>query len=232
MTRVAQLLTLALIAVAAAGARAETSNGNDFALYVSEAKTPAERKKIVDDALNRPHFFRYLQIMSMEQSEGRAVRIVAFEPASMLDIRFSVVKPNSLEMLRQDPESKVGDAIALTGTIAGVSSNTIVLGQVIVRHKDVLHPKRGKELLCEVDPNATFYSFTGGKRPVSLSAKDRDLLQFRDQVIARDGREGWAEFLERELAKRNAARKAERAAEKAAQKAAQPPAEAPAEPPQ
>jgi hypothetical protein len=127
-----------------------------------------------------------------------------------MDVRFNVVKPNSLGVLRADPATKVGDAIAVTGVIGGVTSNTIVFSQAIVRHKDILHPKRGKELLCDVDPNATFYSFTGGKRPVSLSAKDRDLLQYRDQVIARDGREGWAEFLERELAKRQAARAAER----------------------
>ena len=202
------LLTAALLAVLAP-ARAETSNGNDFALYLSECKTPQARKELIEDAMKRPHFFRYLQIMSMEELPGRGVAITAFEPSSLMDVRFNVVKPNSLGVLRADPVTKVGDAIAVTGVIGGVASNTIVFSQAIVRHKDILHPTRGKELLCDVDPNATFYSFTGGKRPVSLSAKDRDLLQYRDQVIARDGREGWAEFLERELAKRKAARAAE-----------------------
>ena len=204
------LLLAGLLALGAGPARAETSNGNDFALYLTECKTPQERRAMVEDAMKRPHFFRYLQIITMEEQPGRGIAITAFEPASLMDVRFNVVKPNSLGVLRADPATKVGDAIAVTGVIGGVTSNTIVFSQAIVRHKDILHPKRGKELLCDVDPNATFYSFTGGKRPVSLSAKDRDLLQYRDQVIARDGREGWAEFLERELAKRQAARAAER----------------------
>lgn len=199
----------ALLLLAGTG-RAETSNGNDFALYLSEAKTPADRQALVEDALKRPHFFRYLQILTMEEAGSRSIAITAFEPASLMDVRFTVVKPNSLQVLRADPPSKVGDAIALTGVIGGVASNTIVLSQVIVRHKDILSPTRGKELLCDVDPNATFYSFTGGKRPVSLTMKDRDLLQHRDAVIAKDGREGWALFLERELAKREQARAAER----------------------
>lgn len=205
MKRMISFLSVALTALPL---YAETSNGNDFALYVSEAKNPQARKELVDDALKRPHFFRYLQIMSMEDQEGRGVAITAFEPSSLMDVRFLVNKPNSLGVLRAAPASKVGDAIALTGVIGGVSSNTIELSQAIVRHKDILAPRRGKELMCDVDPNATFYSYTGGKRPVSLSAQDRDLLQYRDEILAREGKNGWAEFLEREVAKRKKERSA------------------------
>jgi hypothetical protein len=129
-----------------------------------------------------------------------------------MDVRFVVTKRNSLKELRMDPETKVGDAIAVTGLVQGIEKNTILLHPVIVRHKDRLSPKRGKELLCEVDPSATFYSYTGGKRPVSLTYKDRDLLQYRDRVLAEHGKQGWTEFLERELAKREKARAAARKA--------------------
>ena len=99
-------------------AAARTSNGNDFALYFSEAKDEAGRKELLDEAKGRPHFFRYLQIMEMEESkiEGRTmVRITAFEPASLMDVRFTVTKVVSLAMLRKDPVSKKGEAIAVTG---------------------------------------------------------------------------------------------------------------------
>ncbi len=225
-------LNLLALAALAGPAAAATSNGNDFALYLSEAKTPQERRQLFDDAKGRPHYFRYLQIMQMETKEGGGIDITAFEPASLMDVRFIVVKPVSREMLRMEPASKVGDAIAVTGVISGLSSNTLLLNPVIVRHKDILHPKRGKELMCDIDPTATFYSFTGGKRPVSLTMKDRDLLQYRDAVIAKEGRDGWGEFLERELAKREKARAEARAAEKKAAKAPAPVAPAAAELPE
>jgi len=202
-------LVIAFLLWAAGGAvQAETSNGNDFALYYSEAKTPAERKTILDEASGNPHFFRYLQIMEMTQRPDGAVDITAFEPASYMDVRFTVNKPVSLKTLKADPASKIGDAIAVTGVVRGIDTNTIVLNPVIVRHKDRLSPKRGKEMMYEVDPSATFYSYTGGKRPVSLTYKDRDLLQFKDEIMAKGGKNGWAEFLEQELAKREKERKA------------------------
>ena len=55
--------------------------------------------------------------------------------------------------------------------------NSIVLESPIVRNKDRLSPKIGKELLSEVNPGATFYSYTEGSRPILLEARDRDLLQ-------------------------------------------------------
>lgn len=207
------ILGLLLASTIAAGAAGRTSNGNDFALYLIETKTDADEHSLVQEALGRPHFFRYLQIMEMEtvQENGRqGIRIVAFEPASYLDVQFTVTKSVSLAILKEDPISKVGDAIAVTGKIADASKdgNTISLASTIVRHKDRLSPKRGKELQCEVDPRATFYSFTGGNRVVNLTYKDRDLLQHKDRIMAQRGKQGWTDFLAAEIAKRQAIRRA------------------------
>jgi hypothetical protein len=64
----------------------------------------------------------------------------------------------------------------------------------------------GKELLGEVDPDAVFYSFTRGRRPVNMGYRDRDLLRHRDRILEERGEQGWAEFLEHELAERRRAR--------------------------
>lgn len=206
--RKASCWLIAILALAA-HADAATSNGNDFALALVEAKTPQAENAVLDDAQGRPHFFRYLQIMDM-QPAGSGVQITAFEPSSYLDVRFTVTMANSLALLREAPESKVGDAIAVTGKVIGIDpkTNAILLDQTIVRHKDRLSPKIGKELLSEVKPGATFYSYTEGPRPIHLEARDRDLLQHRDEVMAKGGPKAWFEFLETEIAKRKAARAA------------------------
>lgn len=195
--------------------RADTSNGNDFALYYSEVKTPKERKEVLAGAAGRPHYFRYLQVMELEWNEaGTAVLITAFEPSSLMDVKFKVVKRESLNKLQEEPATKVGDAVAITGIVRTAETNAVILGPVIVRHKDRITPKRGKEFLYEVDPSAHFYSYTGGKRAVNLTYKDRDLLQYKGQIMAQGGKNGWTEFLEKELAKREkdraAAKKAAR----------------------
>ena len=195
------------------GALAATSNGNDFALAFTEAKTPAAKKAALDDAQGRPHLFRYLQIMEMQPvtEEGRpGVRITAFEPSSYMDVKFTIVMPVSLALLREEPASKVGDAIAVTGRLVGIepAKNVILLESTIMRHKDRLSPAMGKELLAEVNPGATFYSYTEGPRPVKLEFRDRDLLADRDRVLAEGGPKGWMEYLEKEIAKRKAQRAA------------------------
>lgn len=188
-----------------------TSNGNDFALYLVETKTDAEEKALVEEAIGRPHFFRYLQIMEMDATGENGIdgiRITAFEPASYLDVCFTVTKPVSLRILKEDPVTKRGSAIAVTGKIvsADKKSNTIRLKHTIVRHKDRLSPALGKELICEVDPHSTFYSYTGGNKEVNITYKDRDLLKHKDRILAQSGKQGWADFLSTEVAKRNASR--------------------------
>ncbi len=205
-------LLLSLLALPAA---ARTSNGNDFALYFSEARDDRDRRDLLDEARGRPHFFRYLQIMNLEETtmDGRkAVRITAFEPASLMDVRFTVTKPVSLALLRKHPVTTLGSALAVTGKVvdADDETNTITLGETIVRHKDRLSPKRGKELLCEVDPEAVFYNYTAGSRPVTLTYKDRDLIRHKKRIVAGKGPDGWVEFLEKEVARRDRERKAER----------------------
>ena len=61
-------------------------------------------------------------------------------------------------------------------------------------------------MLAEENPAAVVYSYTEGPRPVLLEFRDRDLLQFRDKVLAEGGPKGWCEFLETEIAKRKAER--------------------------
>ena len=207
------LLSATLLLTLAIGASAATSNGNDFALAFAEAKTAAAKKAVLDDAQGRPHFFRYLQIMEIQPvaEEGHAgVRITAFEPASYMDVKFSITMPVSLSLLQADPVSKVGDAVAVTGRLMGIEpgKNVILLESTIVRHKDRLSPKMGKELLGEVNPGATFYSYTEGPRPIKLEFRDRDLLANRDKVLAEGGPKAWAEYLEKEIAKRKQQRAA------------------------
>jgi len=205
------LLSATLLLALAFGAWAATSNGNDFALAYAEAKTPAAKKAVLDDAQGRPHIFRYLQIMEMEPAteDGReGLRITAFEPGSYYDVKFTVTMPVSLSLLRADPPSKAGSAIAVLGKVAGIEPGTsvILLESPIVRFKDRLSPKVGQELLGEVNPGATFYSYTEGPRPVNLEYRDRDLLVNRDKILAEGGPKAWTEFLEKEIAKRKAQR--------------------------
>ena len=207
MRALSSLVLLGIVVGGPAIARADTPNGNDFALFYSEAKDEATRKSLLEEALGKPHAFRYLQVMELDEGSAdgaTGVRITAFEPASCLDVKFTVTKAVSLSVLRAEPVTKRGDAIAVTGKVAGVDgkSNAILLESCIVKHKDRLNPKMGKELLGEVDPSAVFYSYTAGPRPVNLSYRDRDLLQHKERILAEKGPAGWVEFLEQEVAKR------------------------------
>lgn len=193
-------------------ANAQNSNGNDFALYFSEARHENEREWLLSEAGRRPHFFRYLQIMEMEEVERqgrREVRIIAMEPASAWDIAFTINQRVSLSTLDQEPASEPGRAIAVQGRIQRVDPDegTIYLDPAIVRHKDRLSPKLvGREMLYEIDDRSIFYSFTGGEEAVSVSYRDRDLLRHRNRIMEEGGDNAWAAFLKREIARRNAAR--------------------------
>ncbi len=187
-------------------------NGNDFALSYVEARSEAERGALLDKAGRRPHYFRYLQIMTLETVEGgRApvIRIIALEPASLLDIAFTVHQPASLAILREAPAAEPGRAIAVSGVIesADPADRTLRLHPVIVRHRDRLAPATGKEMRYETHPDGIFYAFTGGKEPVTLCYRDRDLLRHRDRILKENGDQAWAEFLQRELRARAASRR-------------------------
>ena len=195
-----------MIAGCSIGSFADTRNGNDFALYFSEAKTYQEKKDLFEDARGNPHYFRYLLVMEYDDSDERAIHIIAKEPASLMNVDIVVTKLNSLAKLKEEPRTQQGNAIAITGVVKSIKENTIVCSPVIVRHKDRLTPKPGKEMFYEIDASGTFYSYTGGKRPVSLTFQDRDLLDRRGEIMGKYGKEGWAEFLEKEVAKRKAER--------------------------
>jgi len=209
-------LPLLLLCVGISGTlplRAATSNGNDFALALSEAGSPAEKKPLLADAIGRPHFFRYLSVSEIAEVDvdGRpGLHIEALEPASLMTVEFTVTAPNSLKLLKESPETKVGDAVAVTGKVASCNEevNAILLDSPIVRHKDRAAPKPGKELLSEVNPSAVVYSYTEGPRPLMVEARDRDLLERKDAIMADGGGKAWFEFLEAELAKRAAERAA------------------------
>ncbi len=206
------LLSACLVVPAACAADA---NGNEFSLNLKEAKTPVARKAVLDEGLGKQHFFRYLAITFLQESETNGYPVIdvdAVEPSSGLTVRFAVVKSMSLAVLKEDPVSRIGDALAVSGKIksAEPEKRLIVLAPVIVRYKDILSPKRGQELVSERQISGIVYSFTGGKEAVNVSKRDEDLLQFEDQMVAERGKDGWARFLLDEIAKRDKAEQMKR----------------------
>lgn len=207
-------LILTLACTLPGPATAKTSNGNDFALFFSEAGSAAERRALLDDARGRRHAFRYLRILKMEEGTREGwpyAAIVASEPASLMKVTFVVTKSHSLSILNQAPASVPGKGLAVVGKIAGVDHEnaTIELDPVIVRHKDRIEPKMGKELLGEVDPSAIYYSFTAFDPPVHLSYRDRDLLEFKSSILDKQGPKAWADFLRKKIAERERQRAGE-----------------------
>jgi hypothetical protein len=187
-----------------------TANGNEFALFYSEAKGDVGRKAILDEALGKQHFFRYLRITEMEEGEENGfpfITVTTCEPSSKMTVKFRVRKTMSLIVLKQDPPSKVGDALAVTGVVRGAdqTTKTIIINPVIVRYKDRLTRKPGKEMLEEVDSSAIVYSYTGGKEPANVSARDKDLVRNEEQMLAKLGPDGWSKYLRGEIAKRDKA---------------------------
>ncbi len=184
-----------------------TVNGNDLALGIVEAADDAGRQALIAAAGRRPHFFRYLQIMTLENlgdSDRAGVRITALEPSSALDVVFTVRQSVSLSKLREDPASVPGRALAVSGVVQTVDfeNRTIHLDPVVVRHKDRLAPVAGKEMLYEFDDKGLFYTFSGGREQVKVSYRDRDLLRHRDRIVEEGGDQAWADFLTRELERR------------------------------
>jgi hypothetical protein len=198
--------------IAALAQQSATWNGNDLALSYSEARNARDRAAVLASAARRPHYFRYLQIMEMEEvnKDGRTeVRIVAQEPASGMDIAFVINQRVSLKTLGEDPVSQRGRAIAISGIVSHVDdkTGTMHMRQAIVRHKDRLSPSLlGREMLYEIDDRNIFYSFSGGRETVQLAYRDRDLLQHR-RILDEQGDQAWADFLAREIAAREKQRR-------------------------
>lgn len=213
MNRVSLTCLWTVLVTFAAAAHAKTLNGNDFALYLSEAVDAPEHAALVREARGKLHYFRYLKICVMTEGvkDGRPqVAIQAVEPSSLWRVEFKVAKAVSLRKLAESPASSIGDAIAVTGKLvsADPKKQIIVLNPVIVRHKDRLSPKMGKELMAELDPGAFYYSYTGGRRPVHVTYKDRDLLKAKGRILGSGGALAWAEYLEKKLAERRRERAA------------------------
>jgi len=194
---------------------AAVPNGNDYALELVEARTPEETKELIDGAKGKQHFFRYLEVLEIKKGDNNGAPVIGLktrEPSSDMIVKFLVQKSVSLAKLQESPATSVGDAVAVTGVIERIDpkKKEIVLNPVIVRYKDRLAPKVGKEMLQEVDSSAIVYSFTAGREPVNVSKRDEDLIRNADKMIEQLGNDGWADYLKKEIAKRDKAERAER----------------------
>lgn len=194
---------------------AAVRSGNEYALSLVEAKTPAAQKSCVAEGKGKQFFFRYLAVLESKKGEADGapfIELTTREPSSGVAVRFVVRKSISLAVLQQEPATGVGDAVAVTGVVESVdpAARTIVLNPVIVRCKDILAPQVGKEMLAERDSSSVVYSFTGGKRAVNVTRRDADLIANEKEMIKKLGKEGWASYLIEEIAKRDKAARAER----------------------
>ncbi len=194
---------------------AAVPNGNEYALSLVEAKTPAERKKLVTQGVGKNHFFRYLHVLEITKQDNKGAPVILLktrEPSSNMQVTFLVQKSISLSVLQKDPATKVGDAVAVIGVVESADpvKREMVLNPVIVRYKDLLAPKVGKEMLSERDSSAIVYSFTGGKTAVNVSKRDQDLVVNEKEMIEKLGKDGWADYLIAEIAKRDKAERIER----------------------
>jgi hypothetical protein len=213
MTRIARraVRLAGLLALLGAAAYGRTRNGNDFALALVEAPSASERARMIREGTGALYYFRYLRIRTLEEGvrDGRPYAAVrGVEPASGMEVAFTVRKTASLRLLDSEPRTEPGAAIAVTGGLKAVDveAGTILLDPVIVRHKDRLEPKIGKELMAELDPNATYYSYTGPGGPVRLTYKDRDLLARKTEIMETEGGAAWAAYLKREIENRTGRR--------------------------
>lgn len=144
-----------MLMLCAAGGWARTRNGNDLALDFASADD-GEKARVSESAVGNVYFFRYLRIVDVEAGVTNRlpyVRMSTVEPASDMYVDFVVRKTESLKKV--EPLG-IDDGIAVLGRVTSIGErfNAIVLDPVIVRYRDRLQPKTGKELLHEVDPDA------------------------------------------------------------------------------
>jgi len=142
-------------------------SGNTLALEFSTGSAE-RRQELRKEAAGTFFFFRYLRIVGIEKGERdgrRYADLVTVEPSSEMRVVFTVDKAVSLEKVQ---EFKANDAVAVSGSIRslGEETNTIALAQAVVRYRDRLAPKTGKELLPEVDPAARMGTDTSSGREV------------------------------------------------------------------
>jgi hypothetical protein len=211
--RAAVILGVLISASAVRGAA--VPNGNEYALELVEAKTPADIQELVKSGTGRQHSFRYLEVLEIKKAENSGAPVIGLktrEPSSDMIVKFLVQKSMSLAKLQENPPTGVGDGVAVRGVIESIDpkKKIIVLNPVIVNYKDRLAPKVGKEMLSEVDSSSVIYSFTAGKKPVNVSRRDQDLVVNEKKMIEQLGNDGWAEYLLKEIEKRNKAARAER----------------------
>lgn len=195
--------------------RAAVTSGNEYALSLVEAKTPEMQKSNMAEGLGKKHFFRYLEVLEIKKGETDGAPYIGLktrEPSSGVVVQFLVQKSISLAVLQQEPATGVGDAVAVIGVVesADPAMRMIVLNPVVVRYKDILAPKVGKEMLAERDASSVVYSFTGGGTAVNVTRRDEDLLVNEKEMIRKLGKVGWANYLIQEIAKRDQAAKTER----------------------
>jgi hypothetical protein len=194
---------------------AAVKSGNEYALSLAEAKTPADQKALVTEGHRKQFFFRYLTVLDIQKGTNSVYPTLSLktrEPSSGFTVSFLVQKSLSLAVLLKEPATKVGDAVAVSGAVQSADpvKRTITLNPVIVRYKDLTAPKVGKEMLSERDDSAIIYSFTGGKQAVNVSKRDADLVANEKEMIQKLGKDGWAQYLITEIAKRDKAAKAQR----------------------
>ncbi len=194
---------------------AAVPNGNDYALEIAEARTPAEIEDVLGEGVGKQHFFRYLEVLDLKKGSNKGAPVIGLktrEPSSDIIVKFLVQKSMSLAKLQESPETQIGDAVAVTGVIEKIDpkTKTIVLNPVIVRYKDRLAPKVGREMLEEVDSSAIVYSFTAGKKPVNVSKRDEDLIRNAKDMVEQLGNDAWADYLLKEIAKRDKAARTKR----------------------
>jgi len=132
-------------------------SGNEFAADYSVASDREKADMLKElKGSSQTFYFRYLHVLKKETTTTNGfpcVIVQTTEPSSGMYVNFKVVKKVSLGLIDSIQE---GEGVAVTGRIVFIDKEctTIVLEPVIVRHKDKLAPKRGKELRGEVDPSA------------------------------------------------------------------------------
>lgn len=131
------------------------NSGNELASRFQRAKTEAKRNELQKESVDHLFFFRYLKVVKKDPVEGtRYFSFETVEPSSDAVVTFVVKKKESLKLVEN---IQPGEGMAVTGCVRTIGSSDpvkITLDPVVVRYKDHLAPKPGRELLGEVDPSA------------------------------------------------------------------------------